>query len=155
MRESETVFEAVLTAAGRRDAVVAARMMAAQATMVEAMAFAERGRGRPTEDRPVDIDRPARPAEGGLNDPINDTVNDPINDRINAPVDPSSSGDLNPRQRWYLETLVAGQDVRAVDIRRCWGVSQKTAQRDVAGLRERGLIEFVGSPKAGRYRLRP
>ena len=53
-----------------------------------------------------------------------------------------------------LEALAAGEEVRAVDLRRRWGVSEKTARRDVAALKDRGMIEFVGSLRMGRYRLR-
>ena len=42
MRESETVFEAILSAAGRRDAFFAARFLAAHGALIEAMAMFER-----------------------------------------------------------------------------------------------------------------
>lgn len=57
---------------------------------------------------------------------------------------------FNPRQCWYVDALALGKAVRADDLRRRWGVSEKTARRDVAALKERGMIEFVG---ALRYRL--
>lgn len=62
-------------------------------------------------------------------------------------------GSLNQRQRWYLDALAAGKEVRADDLRRRWDVSEKTARRDVAALKKRGMIEFVGSFRRGRYRL--
>ena len=35
-----------------------------------------------------------------------------------------------------------------------WNISQKTAQRDIADLKQKGLIEFSGAPKNGYYRLK-
>jgi DeoR-like helix-turn-helix domain len=154
MHESEAVFEAVLAAAGRRDAIVVARMLAAHGTMVEAMAMAKReGSG------PADAGSAGAGLHGGrtgtrLDDRKNDRVNDPINDRINEPANAPPDDRLNPRQRWYLGALAAGKEVRAGDLQHRWGVSETTARRDLATLKERGMIEFVGPPRTGRYRLR-
>jgi DNA-binding IclR family transcriptional regulator len=60
---------------------------------------------------------------------------------------------INLRQHWYLDALAAGRDVRADDLCRRWSVSEKTARRDVAALKRRGMIEFVGSRRSGRYQL--
>ena len=153
MRESEAVFEAVLTAADRRDAVIAARVLAAQGTLAEAMALVERvDRGTP-EARSKEIGRAAGLAGTTPDDLINDRINDPINDRNREAAEPPLEEGLNPRQRWYLEALAAGKTVRASDLGRRWGVSEKTARRDVAMLKGRGMIELVGSRKMGRYRL--
>jgi len=64
---------------------------------------------------------------------------------VNVPV--------NDRQEWFLEQLAAVRQARAADLAAHWGVSEKTAKRDIAYLKRRGLIEFVGSPKKGFYRL--
>jgi len=90
---------------------------------------------------------------GRLGTGTDDRNNNPINDRINESPDPSPKDGLNPRQRWYLKALVAGKEVRATDLQRHWGVSEKTARRDVAALKDRGVIEFVGPLRTGRYRL--
>jgi hypothetical protein len=154
MRESETVYEAVLSAAGRRDAVVAARMLAAHGAMVEVMALVQREMSRPADASAMGADQhDGRPARGS-DDRKNDPINDPINHRKSDPASASPEDGLNPRQRWYREALAAGRAVRAGDLQRRWDVSEKTARRDLAALKERGMIEFVGPHRTGRYRLR-
>ena len=153
MRESEAVFEAVLTAADRRDAVVAARMLAAHGTMVEVMRLVEREGDMLSKVGLLETSQHVGPAERGLDDHKNDRTNDPINDRNRQPAGPPPKDRLNPRQRWSIELLAAGKDLRADDIRRRWGVSDKTARRDVAALKQRGMIEFVGPLRTGHYRL--
>jgi hypothetical protein len=153
MRESEVVFEAVLTAADRRDAVVAARVLAAHATMVEVMDLVEREGFGPLDGHSTGTEQHDGPAEKGLDDRKNDRTNDQINNRNRGPSGTPSEHRLNPRQRWYLEALAAGKEVRADDLRRRWGVSEKTARRDVAALKDHGMIEFVGPLRTGRYRL--
>ena len=153
MRESDAVFEAVLAAAGRCDAVVAARMLAAHGTMVEVMGMVERVRSGPAEAYSAGVGQQGGRFGTGADDRKNDRINDPINDRKNEPPGPPPKDGLNPRQRWYLEALASGKEVRATDLQRHWGVSEKTARRDVAALKERGLIEFVGPLRTGRYRL--
>jgi hypothetical protein len=150
IRESEAVYEAILSAAGRRDAVVAARMLAAHGAMAEVMALVRREKWPPAVDSATSADQhDGRPLMGS-----DDRSNDRINDRKTDPASPLPEDALNPRQRWYLEALAEGRDVRASDLQRRWDVSEKTARRDVAALKERGIIEFVGAHRTGRYRLR-
>jgi hypothetical protein len=150
MRESEAVYEAILTAAGRRDAVIAARMLAAHGKVAEVMALVQRDVTGPAEDRAVDLDQRADGGGRGSDDRKDDRIKDRNRGATgHAPKEP-----LNPRQRWFLEALTAGREVRAGDLQRRWGVSEKTARRDVVVLKNRGMIEFVGPPKTGRYRLR-
>jgi predicted HTH transcriptional regulator len=72
------------------------------------------------------------------NDPVNVTVNDPV----------------NGRQKWFLEQLTGGERATSSDLAQRWNVSQVTAKRDIAELKDHEVIEFVGSPKTGRYRLK-
>lgn len=146
LRESEAVYEAVLAAADRRDAVGAARMLAAYGTMVEVMAIIERERVGPSKVGSMEPDQHGDLSELG--------TDDRKNDRNNVATDSSPEDGLNPRQRWYLEALAAGREVRAGDIRRQWGVSDKTARRDIAALKKLGMVEFVGSPRMGKHRFR-
>jgi len=44
--------------------------------------------------------------------------------------------------------------LKAQGIALRFDVTEKTARRDIADLKARGLIEFVGAPKTGYYRLR-
>ncbi len=69
-----------------------------------------------------------------------------VNVPVNVPV--------NERQRWFLEQLSRGKPLKAQDIASRFDVAEKTARRDIADLKARGLIEFVGAPKTGYYRLR-
>lgn len=79
--------------------------------------------------------------------PKNDPNHVPKRDPINVP-DPA---DINERQRWFLGRVVEGRcDAR--EIAAAWTVSLKTARRDIAALKEAGLISYVGSRRKGRYR---
>lgn len=72
-------------------------------------------------------------------------VNVPINVPINEP--------LSERQSWFIEQLSLGRPLRARDLAWHFSVTEKTARRDIADLKGRGLIEFVGARKTGHYRL--
>src|SRR3546814_597706 len=125
LRESETVYEAVLTAAGRRDAVVAARMLMAHGAVAEVMAMVRREISASAADSTTSLDQRAggggRESDGRKHDRIN------VPDRgLSRPMREER---LNARQRWFLEALTAGWEVRAADLRRHWGVSEKTARR--------------------------
>jgi ATP-dependent DNA helicase RecG len=70
-----------------------------------------------------------------------------------VPVSVPVSVPVNDRQEWFLEQLAAARQARAADLAAHWEVSEKTAKRDIAYLKKHGLVEFVGSPKKGFYRL--
>lgn len=79
---------------------------------------------------------------------INDPINDPERDRISDPI----TEQLNSRQQWFLERVAKGIRSMAGDIVMHWGVSPKTARRDIAVLRSAGLLRFIGSRRNGRYK---
>ena len=79
---------------------------------------------------------------GKLDGTESDTVSDTVN------------GTVNERQRWFLAQLYRGNRVTWREIAQHFQVSQSTAKRDIAGLQAKGLVEFVGAPKTGSYRLR-
>ena len=60
---------------------------------------------------------------------------------------------LNARESWFLARLKAGSDVRPRDIAEVFKVSLKTAKRDIAKLKEVGLVRYEGSARGGRYRV--
>jgi len=60
---------------------------------------------------------------------------------------------LNERQIWFVQQLQAGRSINAEDIVQHWKAGFATAKRDIISLRKNGLIEFVGAPKTGRYRM--
>ncbi len=154
LRECDAVFDAVLSDAGRRDMMASARFWAARDAMVEVMELAEREKFGPPAVRSTGADLHGGPAKRVLNDRDSDRINDPEDDRVRKSAGPSRRREINLRQRWYLDALAAGRDIGADDLRRRWNVSEKTARRDMAALKERGAIEFVGTPRSGRYQLR-
>ena len=76
----------------------------------------------------------------------NQTLDVPVFDPVNVPV--------NDRQKWFLKQIGKNIKVSSSDIAKHWDVSQKTAKRDIADLKQKGLIEFLGAPKNGNYRLK-
>lgn len=77
-------------------------------------------------------------------DPRSDTERDPIND----PEPP----EINERQRWFLVQIETRKRYGAREIMTAWQVSLKTARRDIGALQKALLLEYVGSPRKGRYR---
>jgi hypothetical protein len=78
-----------------------------------------------------------------------DNDSDPNGDPIH---DPDDDPDLNGRQRWFLIAITEGRRVGARAIMSEFGVSAKTAKRDIAGLKARSLLQFVGTRRRGRYK---
>jgi predicted DNA-binding transcriptional regulator YafY len=81
--------------------------------------------------------------------------NDPIHD---PKSDPNALGErtaLNHRQIWFLHQLNAGRRIRVGELRREHNVSEKTAKRDIAGLRQLNMIRYVGSRRRGEYMSLP
>lgn len=71
----------------------------------------------------------------------------PERDPVNVP----DWAELNERQRWLLDRVAEGR-CHAQQMAATWGVSLKTARRDIAALKEAGFICYVGSCRKGRYR---
>lgn len=148
MRESEAVFEAILAAINRRDAAVAARMLAAQRSLQEVASLMRLEQVRPPESDELAANGPEPEGARGPNDRENDRNRDRDHDRENVDASPRS----RLRQGWFLEALRAGRHVGATELAERWSVCEKTARRDVSILKAKGLIEFVGSRRSGRYR---
>ncbi len=58
---------------------------------------------------------------------------------------------LNERQAWFWTRVAAGDRCCAVDLAAHWNVSEKTARRDIAALKQIGFIRFIGNRRGGRY----
>ena len=58
---------------------------------------------------------------------------------------------LNERQKWFLQQLQILNNPKLADIVSNWGVSKRTAKRDISDLKEKGLIKFNGTGKYGKY----
>lgn len=67
--------------------------------------------------------------------------------------DPGDTHGVNNRQRWILEQLRAGANLRRGDVEKQFECSPKTAKRDLSELRDRGLTAFEPKPAPGHYRL--
>ena len=72
----------------------------------------------------------------------------------NGTLDVPANVPANERQKWFLKQIGKNIRVSSSDIAAHWGVSQKTAKRDIADLKQKGLIEFLGAPKSGYYCLK-
>ena len=87
---------------------------------------------------------------------LNDAPDVPINEPdvpANVPDVPINEP-ISERQRWLLVQLSEGQQLKPHDVTAHFGIAEKTAKRDIADLKARGLIEFVGARKTGFYRLK-
>lgn len=86
---------------------------------------------------------------------IADIYPDTDNVRVNVSVNSGGGTErsLNERQQWMLTVLTEGRRVSAEDVAERFQITERTARRDIADLRRRELIAFVGSPKTGHYEL--
>jgi hypothetical protein len=101
---------------------------------------------------------------GSRDDPVNDPVtvpeSDPVSDPVNDPVSDTATGSLSPeaddrvavRQARLIAELGKGVTARAPGLATALGCSTPTVKRDIRALGD--LIEFVGHPRNGYYRLR-
>lgn len=70
---------------------------------------------------------------------------------INVPIK-FQNVQLNHRQCWFLVRLQEGAKISVHDICDHWAVSIKSAKRDIADMKRRGVIEFQGPKKTGFYK---
>jgi hypothetical protein len=148
MQESDAVFEAILAAINRRDAAIAARMLAAERSLQEVASLMQLEQVRPPVSDKLAANGPEPGGARGPNDRENDRNRDRDHDRERVDASPRSS----LRQSWFLEVLRAGRRVGAAELAERWSISEKTARRDIANLKAIGVIEFFGSRRSGRYR---
>lgn len=66
-------------------------------------------------------------------------------------TDPHGVEELGTRQIWFLQEIRHKPSAKAKDIASLFGVSSKTAKRDIAYLKQRQLIIYEGSSRKGRY----
>lgn len=86
------------------------------------------------------------PPECAVPEANRDTIKDNIRD-----IDVPNTHLLNERQAWFLTRVENGGHCRAADLAVHWNVSEKTARRDIALLKEWELICFVGTLRRGHY----
>lgn len=148
MKESDLVLEAVLMAADRQDALLGSRVLHAYSVVTELLTFVEQGREGSSrrgaqQVRPTGVSR-------------SPTESDRDGDReahFGRLSQSPGGGRIDDRQAWYLAELASGRNVRAADLQRRWGVSEKTARRDLARLKVLGRVTYRGSPRRGKYFL--
>jgi len=75
-------------------------------------------------------------------------------EKLDVPVNVPGNVPVNDRQKWFLQQIGKNIRVLSSNIATHWDVSQKTAKRDIADLKRKELIEFLGAPKNGYYRLK-
>src|SRR3546814_7352360 len=95
-------------------------MLAALSKTAGVMALLRQEVSGPAEDSTVDLSQST--GRGGRGS--DDRASDRINDRNRGLTAPGPEEWLNPRQRWFLEALTVGKEVRSGDLRRRWGVSE-------------------------------
>lgn len=84
--------------------------------------------------------------------------NVPNNVPKNVPKDTGTNvsdlTELSERQKWFLAQVRDGARVGAKEIALAWGITVKTARRDISALQHAQLIKYVGSRRKGLYTLR-
>lgn len=70
-----------------------------------------------------------------------------------VPIDDPEFDDMRLRQNWFLECLRRKPKASCRDIKEFFGVSLKTAKRDIASLKAENKILFKGNKRKGRYVL--
>ena len=86
-------------------------------------------------------------------DPVNDTHNEP-NDPVNDPHNEPHNDTLNKRQSWIMQQLQGRVHLRIRQVINRFNCSNSTAKRDLADLRQKGLVTFEGTARTGYWRLR-
>lgn len=71
----------------------------------------------------------------------------------NVTEDVTANGPLTERQAWFLRQLALGIKVRPTSLSEHFGVTERTAKRDIAALQDAEMIVFAGATKTGRYIL--
>jgi biotin operon repressor len=76
-----------------------------------------------------------------------------VNGQVSGRVTGRVSGTVSKRRMKILENLADGRQLRLPSIASQLSCSERTARRDLDALRAAGVIEFVGPPRTGYYRL--
>jgi DeoR/GlpR family transcriptional regulator of sugar metabolism len=58
---------------------------------------------------------------------------------------------LNERQKWLLARVAQGDRCTVEDVVVSWHVSSRTAKPDIANLKDRMLIRYLGRNRRGFY----
>jgi hypothetical protein len=148
LRESKAVMLAVLTAAGRSDVLDVLRLVDSYVTISDVLSMARRQREIQAETPTTDRSSSLQGHSLRLADVPKDV---PEDGPLNVPLTAPATVPLSERQRWFLAQLVENSSAGATDLASRWGVSVRTAKRDIASLIARGLVRHVGSRRRGQY----
>lgn len=72
---------------------------------------------------------------------------------FDVPINVPENVPINNRQKWFLDQLALGKNCRSSNLATKWSVTEKTARRDIADLKKRGVVKFIGAPKNGYYHI--
>lgn len=136
IQESDAVLAAIRAAAGRGGTAPARPVSASPGAM-----------------SPSPLSGQAHEVRGAPDDRDRGRIRDRDDDRDRAGGAGLARVSGADRRAWFLDALEKGARVAAPELVEAWGVSEKTARRDIAALAARGLGEFVGTRRSGRYRL--
>ena len=78
-----------------------------------------------------------------------------IKENINVPLNVSLNVPINDRMTTILNELTNQNKLFITELANKLKVSEKTIRRDLSYLKENNLIEFIGSKKAGEWRILP
>jgi hypothetical protein len=95
---------------------------------------------------------PDRDADGGADRGADDPDHGADDGAGHDPV-AEADGSAAVRQKWILDELSKGRELKAPGIAKELKCSRRTAQRDLNALKAAGKIEHVGPSRTGHYRL--
>jgi predicted HTH transcriptional regulator len=88
------------------------------------------------------------------NDIVNDTVNDTVNDAVNDTVNDTVNNPLNhPLNDIVVYWIRKKNTITALEMSELLQVSLSTIRRKLKKLKEKGVIERVGSDKTGYWKI--
>ena len=71
----------------------------------------------------------------------------------NGTVNGTENGTVNKTEKNILELLSMDSSLTATDLMQKTGKSERTVKRTLASLKEKGLIERIGSDKTGYWKV--
>lgn len=85
--------------------------------------------------------------------PVGEEVSVTLNVTENVTANVTENFTANERQAWFMQQIARGVNVRPIALSERFGITERTAKRDIATLQDAEKIVFVGSTKTGRYIL--
>ena len=89
------------------------------------------------------------PANAPVNGTVNDTVNGTVNGTANAPV----NAPVNKTQSAIIKVIKKNNHATYEELSATTGMGRRTIARNIAELKEKGILERVGEDKNGYWKL--